>query len=42
MGIWRGDEGNVVAAQAALLRRARCNHAARQGKYVAAMETEPA
>jgi fructose-bisphosphate aldolase class I len=40
--IWCGLEANVVAAQAALLHRARCNQAARQGKYVATMEREPA
>jgi len=36
--IWRGDEANVAAAQAALLHRARCNQAARRGEYTAAME----
>jgi len=41
MEIWRGDEANEAAAQAALLHRVRCNQAARQGKYVAKMETEP-
>jgi len=40
--IWRGDEANVAAAQAALLHRARCNQAARRGEYTAAMEKEPA
>ncbi len=40
--IWHGDEVNVAAAQTALLHRARCNQAARQGKYIATMETEPA
>jgi fructose-bisphosphate aldolase class I len=40
--IWCGLEANVVAAQAALLHRARCNQAARQGQYVATMEREPA
>jgi fructose-bisphosphate aldolase class I len=38
MEIWRGDEANVAAAQAALLHRARCNRAARLGDYGAAME----
>ena len=38
MELWRGDEGNVAAAQVALLHRARCNRAARQGEYSAAME----
>jgi fructose-bisphosphate aldolase class I len=36
--IWRGEEANVKAAQQALLRRARCNRAARRGEYTAAME----
>jgi fructose-bisphosphate aldolase class I len=36
--IWHGDEANVKAAQQALLRRARCNRAARRGEYTAAME----
>jgi fructose-bisphosphate aldolase class I len=40
MDIWRGDDAHVVAAQAALLHRARCNQAARKGTYNAAMETE--
>jgi fructose-bisphosphate aldolase class I len=34
--IWRGERSNVVAAQKALLSRARCNRAARRGEYVAA------
>lgn len=33
MEIWKGDEANVVAAQKSLYHRARCNWAARQGKY---------
>jgi len=36
--IWKGSEANVVAAQSALLHRARCNRAARKGEYTAAME----
>jgi fructose-bisphosphate aldolase class I len=36
--IWQGKEANVKAAQQALLHRAKCNHAARRGKYTAAME----
>ena len=36
--IWQGKETNVKAAQQALLHRARCNRAARRGKYTAAME----
>jgi fructose-bisphosphate aldolase class I len=35
---WQGKEANVPAAQRALLRRARCNRAARRGEYTAAME----
>jgi len=38
--IWRGDEANVAAAQAALMHRARCNRAARRGEYTAAMERD--
>jgi fructose-bisphosphate aldolase class I len=38
--IWRGDESQVPAAQQALLHRARCNRAARQGEYSAALETD--
>ena len=36
--IWRGDEANVLAAQQALIQRARCNRAARRGEYTVAME----
>jgi fructose-bisphosphate aldolase class I len=36
--IWKGQEANVAAAQAALYHRARCNRAARRGEYDAAME----
>jgi fructose-bisphosphate aldolase class I len=36
--IWRGKETNVLAAQQALLHRAKCNRAARCGEYTAAME----
>ncbi len=36
--IWQGKESNVLAAQQALLHRAECNRAARQGEYKAAME----
>jgi fructose-bisphosphate aldolase class I len=38
--IWSGEPGNVVAAQRALLHRAECNRAARQGEYSAAMEVD--
>jgi fructose-bisphosphate aldolase class I len=36
--IWNGQQGNVVAAQQALVHRARCNQAARRGEYSQAME----
>ncbi len=36
--VWRGKPENVPAAQAALLKRARLNSLARQGKYDASME----
>ena len=36
--IWQGKEANVIAAQRALLHRARCNRAARRGEYTAAVE----
>ena len=36
---WQGRNENVRAAQAALLKRARLNGAARDGKYTAGMET---
>ncbi len=35
---WKGQAGNVAAAQAALLHRAQCNGLALQGKYSAQME----
>ena len=38
--IWQGKEANVLAAQKALYHRARCNQAARRGKYDAAMEMD--
>jgi fructose-bisphosphate aldolase class I len=38
--IWRGQDGNVKAAQRALLHRAMCNTAARRGIYDAAMEKD--
>ncbi len=37
--IWRGEEGNVLAAQGALYHRASCNRAARRGEYTAGMES---
>jgi fructose-bisphosphate aldolase class I len=36
--IWQGKDANSLAAQQALLKRARCNQAARRGEYTAAME----
>ena len=38
LDIWQGKEANVSAAQKALSHRAKCNRAARQGKYSSAME----
>ncbi len=35
---WRGEAANQVAAQQALVKRARLNAAAREGRYTAAME----
>lgn len=39
MELWRGEAGNVAAAQQSLAHRARCNRAARRGEYTAADET---
>jgi fructose-bisphosphate aldolase class I len=36
--LWKGQEANVLAAQQALVHRARCNQAARRGEYSTAME----
>jgi fructose-bisphosphate aldolase, class I len=36
--VWQGKDANVLAAQQALLHRAKCNRAARRGEYNAAME----
>ena len=38
--IWRGKHANAVAAQEALLHRARCNRAARRGNYDPAEDTQ--
>ena len=38
--IWLGRDENVIAAQQALLQRARCNQAARRGEYTEAMERD--
>ena len=35
---WQGKEANVVAAQQALVHRARCNRSARRGEYDSEME----
>ena len=41
--LWRGVDANTKIAQEALLYRAKCNGAARQGKYADEMEkAEPA
>ena len=36
--LWKGQETNVLAAQQALVHRARCNQTARRGEYSAEME----
>jgi fructose-bisphosphate aldolase class I len=38
--LWRGQAEQVGAAEQALLHRARCNRAARQGQYSAAMDAD--
>ena len=38
LGIWNGQDVNIVAAQHALLHRAICNSAARRGEYSDALE----
>jgi fructose-bisphosphate aldolase class I len=38
--IWQGKEAHALAAQQALVHRARCNRAARRGQYNAAMERD--
>jgi fructose-bisphosphate aldolase class I len=38
LALWKGQEANVLAAQQALVHRARCNQAARRGEYSQAME----
>ena len=40
LSLWAGNDGNCLAAQRALLHRARCNAAAAQGAWRPAMETE--
>lgn len=39
LSTWRGEPGNVTAAQKAFSHRARCNSAARYGKYTMTMES---
>jgi fructose-bisphosphate aldolase class I len=39
---WKGDSANVPAGQAALYHRAKCNGAARDGRYTKEMEAEAA
>jgi fructose-bisphosphate aldolase class I len=41
LSAWRGQAANVGVAQAALLKRARLNSAARAGRYDAALEAAP-
>jgi fructose-bisphosphate aldolase class I len=38
LAAWRGDPRNVAAAHQALLHRARCSSAAREGRYTPEME----
>ncbi len=40
LAAWKGQEANVAAAQAALLRRCRFNGLARKGIYTSAMEAD--
>ena len=42
MKAWRGDAGNVAKAQKIFYHRAKCNGAARLGKYTKEMETQAA
>ncbi|CAN5810675.1 fructose-bisphosphate aldolase class I [soil metagenome] len=42
LGIWRGEEANVPAAQRALSHRAICDHAASRGEYTDALERSTA
>ena len=39
---WRGEEGNIAAAQAAYLHRAKCNGAAARSEYTPELEQEAA
>lgn len=38
--VWHGEPGNVAAAQQAFYQRARCNSAAREGRYTPELEME--
>jgi fructose-bisphosphate aldolase class I len=40
LGIWRGQQANIAAAQQALYHRASCDVAARRGEYAPQMETD--
>ena len=40
LDVWRGDSANVSGAQRAFLHRARCNGAAREGRYTPELEAE--
>ena len=40
LGIWHGEEANVIPAQEALYHRARCDRAAHRGEYNAAVEAD--
>ena len=40
--VWAGQAGHAAAAQKALLHRARCNSAARFGRYTSGMEGKEA
>ena len=37
---WKGDDANMQAGQRAFLHRAKCNGAARDGRYTAELERE--
>ena len=41
LSAWRGEAANIEKAKQAFRHRAKCNGAARHGKYTAAMEQEP-
>lgn len=39
--VWRGEASRVAAAQRVFLQRARCNSAAREGRYTSELEPDP-